>query len=228
MADASKASQRASSADNARAQPPLAFLFTDLHRSTALYEHLGDAAGYEIVSRYFAFVADIVGDNDGVVVKTIGDATMATFANSPDAVRAALALQAGSATFAQAHAALGTDHRLAMKLGVHCGKSVRVRFGKQFDYFGSSVNMAARLQDLSVNGDIVLSSSVAEHPEVRPLLAAVPILEQRLYLRGFAEMVRIVRVASADGHQTAAGSFDPLPTRFAARVPQMCLALSGY
>ena len=227
MIDVPKASQRATADDHPLAQPARAFLFADLHGSTALYERIGDAAGYEIVRRYFAFVAGIVGDNDGVVVKTIGDAAMATFANSPDAVKAALALQARIATFDRAHSEADAD-RFAMKLGIHCGDSVRVRLGNRFDYFGFAVNMAARLQGLSLNGDVVLSRTVAEHPGVRPLLAAVPTLEQRLHLRGVEGVVRVVRVLSAAGHQTWCRPSNPTPMRSAARAPPTSLALGGY
>ena len=72
----------------------VALLFTDLQGSTALYERVGDAAAYNIVREHFALLAAIVRDHDGAVVKTIGDAVMASFSDPAQAVRAAIAMQA--------------------------------------------------------------------------------------------------------------------------------------
>ncbi len=72
----------------------VALLFTDLQGSTALYERVGDAAAYNMVREHFALLAAIVRDHDGAVVKTIGDAVMASFSDPAQAVHAALAMQA--------------------------------------------------------------------------------------------------------------------------------------
>ena len=85
-------------------------------------------------------------DHDGAVVKTIGDAVMASFGDPADAVKAALAMQARDRC----------DHELVLKLGIHVGPSVVVTLNDRLDYFGSTVNMAARLQGQSQGGDIVL------------------------------------------------------------------------
>ena len=105
----------------------------------------------------------IVRDHDGAVVKTIGDAVMASFGDPANAVKAALAMQARIA-----------DHDLVLKLGVHVGPSVVVNLNDRLDYFGSTVNMAARLQGQSEGGDIVLSRAVADDPAVKPLLEVPP------------------------------------------------------
>ena len=59
-------------------------------------------------------------------------------------------------------------------MGVHAGPSVVVTLNDRLDYFGSTVNMAARLQGQSTGGDIVLSRAVADDPAVREVIAAVP------------------------------------------------------
>ena len=74
----------------------VALLFTDLRGSTALYERVGDAAAFNIVREHFAFLGSIVRDHDGAVVKTIGDAVMASFGDPADAVQ-------GGARHAGAH-----------------------------------------------------------------------------------------------------------------------------
>ena len=74
------------------------------------------------------------------------------------------------------------------------GGSVIVNLNERLDYFGSTVNMAARLQGQSDGGDIVLSRAVADDPAVRPLLAAVPTRNESVSLKGFDRPIDFVRV----------------------------------
>jgi class 3 adenylate cyclase len=161
----------------------VALLFSDLRGSTALYERVGDAVAYNIVRKHFALLASIVRDHDGAVVKTIGDAVMAAFGDPADAVKAALAMQRRI-----------SDHELVLKLGIHAGPSVMVNLNDRLDYFGSTVNMAARLQGQSEGGDIVLSQAVAHDPAVRPLLADHAMREESVALKGFSSPIGFVRV----------------------------------
>ncbi|MDP1840495.1 MAG: adenylate/guanylate cyclase domain-containing protein, partial [Reyranella sp.] len=161
----------------------VALLFSDLQGSTALYERVGDAQAYNMVRDHFALLAGIVRDHDGAVVKTIGDAVMASFGDPANAVRAALAMQAAIA-----------DHDLVLKLGVHMGPSVVVTLNDRLDYFGSTVNMAARLQGQSTGGDVVLSRAVADDPAVQSVLADVSRSEESVVLKGFEQSVGFVRL----------------------------------
>jgi class 3 adenylate cyclase len=65
----------------------LTFLFTDLKGSTALYDWVGDLA-YDLVNAHFHLLHEIVASETGAVVKTIGDAVMATFPTPEHAVAA--------------------------------------------------------------------------------------------------------------------------------------------
>jgi class 3 adenylate cyclase len=168
----------------------VALLFTDLQGSTALYERVGDAVAYNMVREHFALLAAIVRDHDGAVVKTIGDAVMASFSDPAQAVRAALAMQAKISSSEQ------RVRDLVLKIGVHAGPSVVVTLNGRLDYFGSTVNMAARLQGQSVGGDIVLSRAVADDPAVREVLAAVAQRRETVALKGFADPVGFVRLLS--------------------------------
>jgi class 3 adenylate cyclase len=164
----------------------VALLFTDLQGSTALYERVGDAQAYNIVREHFALLAGIVRDHEGAVVKTIGDAVMASFDDPANAVKAALAMQAS----------IGAKN-LVLKLGVHAGPSVVVNLNDRLDYFGSTVNMAARLQGQSEGGDIVLSRAIADDPAVRPLLQGVPARDESVPLKGFAQPISFLRLLPA-------------------------------
>ena len=169
----------------------VALLFSDLRGSTALYERVGDSMAYNIVRDHFAFLASIVRDHDGAIVKTIGDAVMASFGDPADAVKAAIAMQHRIVEFNEAH----ENHRdLSIKLGVHTGSSIMVNLNDRLDYFGSTVNMAARLQGQSEGDDIVLSRAVADDPAVKPLLEGHNKREESVELKGFDKPVSFVRL----------------------------------
>ncbi|PJE19792.1 MAG: hypothetical protein CK431_30475, partial [Mycobacterium sp.] len=104
-----------------------------------LYERVGDATAYNLVREHFTLLAEVVRDHDGAVVKTIGDAVMASFDDPAQAVRAALAMQH------RIVAAASGAEPLVLKIGVHAGPSVVVTLNDRLDYFGSTVNMTARL-----------------------------------------------------------------------------------
>ena len=69
-----------------------------------------------------------------------------------------------------------------------------VTLNDRLDYFGSTVNMAARLQGQSEGGDIVLSRAVADDPAVRPLLAPLTARDESVPLKGFAQPISFVRL----------------------------------
>ena len=138
-------------------------MFTDLKGSTELYERVGDAAAFRLVRQHFAFLARVVRANNGAIVKTLGDAIMAAFADPADAVRAAQAIQEEVTEFNEASG--GED--IVIKLGLHGGPCIAVELNDRLDYFGSTVNMAARLQGESVGSDIVLSEAIVNDPPSR-------------------------------------------------------------
>ncbi|MEC9343549.1 MAG: adenylate/guanylate cyclase domain-containing protein, partial [Pseudomonadota bacterium] len=92
---------------------------------------------------------------------------------------------------------------IVVKLGVHQGPCVVVTLNGQLDYFGSTVNLAARLQGESRGGDLVVSEAIARDPAVTPLLAELPFEHERASLRGFAEPVPFGRVAFVQAPRAA-------------------------
>ena len=173
-------------------------MFTDLKGSTELYERLGDARAYNLVREHFAFLGGIVRDHDGAIVKTIGDAVMAAFGDAANAMQAALAiLQRIDAFNAQQRQTGVQGDAIVIKLGLHVGPCIVVTLNERLDYFGSTVNMAARLQGQSKGGDIVLSQAMAEDPAVRPLIADLPQRVESIALRGFQSETPLLRLFAA-------------------------------
>jgi class 3 adenylate cyclase len=142
----------------------LTVLFTDLKDSTRMYREIGDATAFGRVMNHFDILKQVIADEDGALVKTIGDAVMAVFRCPAGAVRAMLHAQQRLADPA------GGMEPLSLKAGLHTGPCIAVTLNDRLDYFGSTVNMAARLEGQSTGDDVVISTAVYSDPEVRDLL----------------------------------------------------------
>ena len=169
-------------------------MFTDLAGSTSLYERVGDGPAYRLVRDHFDFLADAVRLNNGALVKTIGDAVMAAFSEPTDAVRAALHIQSKVTRF---NAEQGGE-AITIKIGLHSGPCIAVTMNDRLDYFGSTVNVAARLQGQSRGGDIVLSEKLSSDPEVAVLLLAHALTKEAAQLKGIARAVPFRRLLAKD------------------------------
>ncbi|MBZ0263865.1 DUF5939 domain-containing protein [bacterium] len=144
----------------------LAIVFTDLKASTNLYRRIGDAPAFGLVMDHFdTLKAEIVKEN-GSIVKTIGDAVMAAFRSPDAAVRAMI----GAQEALKLNTNKGQDP-LKLKVGIHWGPCIAVNLNERLDYFGTTVNMAARLEGFSSGEDIILSEAVFEDPAIVKMIA---------------------------------------------------------
>jgi len=170
-----------------------AFVFTDIKGSTALYERIGDARAYALVRDHFQIMIDRVRLHGGAVVKTIGDAVMATFLDPAAATRFALDVLRAFDTY---NAAQQTPDSIIVKVGIHAGPCIAVTLNERLDYFGRTVNMAARIQGLSVGRDVVLSQATASAPEVGALLEQTGWRAEKFgaELKGIAGACPVVRL----------------------------------
>lgn len=163
----------------------LAVLFTDLRDSTRLYREIGDAPAFGRVMSHFDALRDAVAAQDGAVVKTIGDAVMAVFRRPVAALQAVLRAQRAVSAIAPG------GRSLALKAGIHLGPCIAVTLNGRLDYFGSTVNLAARLHRFSSGNDVVISQAMRSDPEVAEWLrspsAAVGMETFSSALKGFDE-----------------------------------------
>ena len=146
----------------------LTFLFTDLKGSTALYERVGDLTAYQIVRAHFRILQEIVASCGGAVVKTIGDAVMATFPSPDRAVAAALRMRDA---MRELNTQRGTEDIL-LKIGIHEGPCLAVSLNERQDFFGQTVNIAARIQALATADSVLASESVVRAAEAAGVLQA--------------------------------------------------------
>lgn len=145
----------------------LSIFFTDLKGSTSLYEQMGEASAFNRVRSHFEFLIQRIKQNHGALVKTIGDAVMAVFSKPEEAVRAALEIQSRILEF---NRSLAIDPPLIIKIGIHHGPAIAVNANDHLDYFGRTVNIAARVQRESIGGDVVLTEELFQNPTVQEAL----------------------------------------------------------
>jgi class 3 adenylate cyclase len=163
----------------------LTFLFTDLKGSTELYERVGDLVAYDLVRQHFSVLHEIVASEAGAVVKTIGDAVMATFPTPDRALAAALRMREA---MQKINAERGSQD-LLLKIGIHEGPCLAVNFNDRQDYFGQTVNMAARVQGLATSRSIFATKSIVGDARSVKILQSSGLqpVEQRAALRGIAD-----------------------------------------
>ena len=170
----------------------LTFLFTDLKGSTELYERVGDLVAFDLVKEHFQILHEIIAAESGAVVKTIGDAVMATFPTPDRALAAALRMR-------EAMLGLNEKHRsedLLLKIGIHEGPCLAVTLNDRQDYFGQTVNIASRVQALAVSRSILATGSVVDYPRASEILQTDGIkpTARRLPLRGITDEVSVYEI----------------------------------
>lgn len=160
-------------------------VFTDLKNSTRMYSEIGDAPAFGRVLAHFDTLKGAVAAEGGAIVKTMGDAVVAVFTDPAAALRAMSAAQS---------ALLMTEDGgipLSLKCSIHLGPTLAIGQNDRLDYFGTTVNIGARLCSLSTGSDIVVSERIVKDPGVERLLTAqggrVTVQPDSAPLRGLGE-----------------------------------------
>ena len=150
-------------------------LFTDVVGSTAFYASRGDPGAFVEIKRHFDEVFAIVAAHRGAVVKTIGDAVMATFGDPLDAVRASRKIH-------DAFHPTRADTPIRLRISLNTGPCIAVRLNSNADFFGGTVNIAAKLQALAEGQQIAMSEATYRGPGVAEYLASEGIaLDELVY-----------------------------------------------
>jgi class 3 adenylate cyclase len=171
----------------------LTFLFSDLKGSTELYERVGDLTAFDLVNEHFRLLQEIIASERGAIVKTIGDAVMATFETPDRAIAAAIRMR-------EAMSDLGAERQhqsLSLKMGIHEGSCLAVILNAQQDYFGQTVNIASRVQGLAASRSIVVTEQVVENAQARTLLETqgLKATPRRVALSGIANKVSVYEIS---------------------------------
>ncbi|MDD5628694.1 MAG: DUF5939 domain-containing protein [Elusimicrobia bacterium] len=168
----------------------LTLLFTDLKGSTALYDRIGDLKAYALVQQHFERLGRAVRGHRGAIVKTIGDAVMASFLDPADAVAAALLMLEEIDLFNAEQGA----RDIILKIGIHKGPLIAVNLNERLDYFGQTVNIAARVQGLADADQVCVTEEVYSFPGVPELLRGLDAAPEGARLKGVAREMRVRRM----------------------------------
>jgi class 3 adenylate cyclase len=128
-------------------------MFTDMVDSTATIQRLGDEKAQELVRAHNGMVRDALRANYGNEVKHTGDGIMASFLSAPRALDAAIQIQREVQRYNTT-----AETPLELRVGVNAGQPVM----EEDDFFGSAVNMAARVCRASEGGQILVTGYVRE------------------------------------------------------------------
>src|SRR5208337_899064 len=168
----------------------ITILFTDLKGSTALYDRIGDLKAFNLVRQHFDSLGKVIFGHGGAIVKTIGDAIMASFMSPREGTGAALAMLEEIERF---NGNLGR-RELVLKMGIHRGASIAVTFNDRLDYFGQMVNVASRVQGIAEADQICLTEEVFTAEGVQDILREQTVSRESSTIKGVQGMVVVYRV----------------------------------
>ena len=171
----------------------LTILFTDLKGSTEFYNNRGDAFAYKAVSKHFDILTQNISKYDGAIVKTIGDAIMGIFLLPVNAVLYAIQVQK---EINELNKTEYGENVIILKIGIHAGPVLAVNQNEKLDYFGKTVNLAARVEGKCKGGDIVITKNLFENNAIQNLIKEEKIKIEffESNLKGFEENSELVRL----------------------------------
>jgi class 3 adenylate cyclase len=129
----------------------ITLLFSDIVAITSFFETHGDIAGRKRIERHNELLFPIVRKLGGSVLKTIGDAIMASFPDEDDAVDAAIQMQQVLERYSEGVA--DEVDQIRIRIGINTGETI-VEYG---DAYGDAVNVAARVCSKADGEQILLS-----------------------------------------------------------------------
>lgn len=172
----------------------LALLVCDIVDSTSLYLAQGDQESYFLLREYYTFLKGAIAQNNGAVIKSMGDEVTAAFVDPLHATQAALAIQSEFGTF---NATLSSAERLTVRLACHYGPCYAVNFNNCLDYFGKTVSLAWSIQKQCRGNDAIFSRALWKVPKVREVLelSAHKLERFRSKVTGMEEQVELFRIS---------------------------------
>ncbi len=148
----------------------LAVLFSDVVGSTRIYEALGDQGAREVITVCIDLMQAATEQNQGTVIKTMGDEVMATFPTADDALNAAAQIQRSIST----HPTLQVEGQpVSVRIGCHFGPVVL----ESRDVFGATVHTANRMTSQAKSGQIMTTAATVAQlsPEWRAAVRQIDI-----------------------------------------------------
>jgi class 3 adenylate cyclase len=169
----------------------IALLFTDIRGSTALYQRIGDLNAFQLVQQHFDLLRETTVRHGGTIVKTIGDAVMAAYPDAARAVGAALEMRGAIERFNETQ----PERSVSLKIGIHHGAAIAVTLNDELDYFGQTVNIASRVQEMADADEIWITEDVSSYPGVHALIDGFPVEQRSAEFRGIERAMTVLRIS---------------------------------
>jgi class 3 adenylate cyclase len=182
-------------------------LFADVAGSTRIYEILGDKRAFSVINQSFRIMSNSVAAHGGMVVKTIGDELMAAFRTPTSAFAAAVEIQRRMTEMPPLPFSEG-KLRVQLRMGFHFGTALR----EHDDFFGDTVNIAARIVSLAKANQILTTGDVVD--VLPPNIQELAVEFAQIEVKGRAEAVRIAQIRWDEQQRNAT------IVRFATKAPE--------
>ena len=164
---------------------PVTVLFSDIKGSTAYFEKFGDDQGLAMVQRHNALLFPVIESTGGRVVKTIGDAIMAVFADPRGALQGAIGMQR---VLESDRISRPGEEQIHIKVGLHTGPCIV----QDKDVYGDVVNVASRVQNQTEPDQILITEDLLDAAKLIGLQCAQM---GHTNMRGRVEPINIYAVA---------------------------------
>ena len=155
----------------------IAILFADIGGSTNLYQREGDSQGHQLIVNSLSAMRTAVESAGGTLLRTVGDAVLASFNSCDQASVAAIAIQE-----------LHTDNALSVRIGFHWGQAI----ADDGDVYGNAVNIAARVSGLANTGEITVTADVVQRLSAG--VVPMPQLLDEIAVKGIDEPLSVYRI----------------------------------
>lgn len=171
------------------------FFFADLAGFTALTEAMGDSDATDLAHHFYRAVAELAVGHDAQVVKLIGDAVMVRADDAARAIELALAV---------VHDVGGRHFFPTVRVGMHSGSAIE----RDGDWFGATVNLAARVSAQAAGGEVLLTEATRQAAGARD---GIELRERgRRELRNIAEPVTLYAALRTGAPISGALPIDPV------------------
>jgi class 3 adenylate cyclase len=148
-----------------------------------------------LVQQHFELLRETTVRHGGAIVKTIGDAVMAAYPDAAQAVAAALEMRGAIERFNESQ----PERTVSLKIGIHHGAAIAVTLNDELDYFGQTVNIASRVQEMADAAEIWITESVWRYPGVQALLEPYSAEQRAAEFRGIEQPMTVVRISPTAG-----------------------------
>jgi predicted ATPase/class 3 adenylate cyclase len=166
------------------------FLFTDIEGSTKLWEQYPEAMKAAL-AKHDSILKEIIESNHGYIIKTTGDGVHTVFTTAIDAINASIVAQRNlHSAFDQSSASFA----LKVRMGVHTGEAEL----RDNDYYGQTLNRAARIMSAGHGGQILISDITAQVAREH-ISAEITFLDLgEHHLKGLSQTEKIYQVIAPD------------------------------